>query len=100
MHVLASEQDYRKRSYCDPSALGFSTGHECWDTHPEHRNFLGPPSCPFSIQMADNTVDAYDTGGYGQFSKRVRCRMAKYEVANSGNRDHIPGQMEETCYRN
>ena len=32
---------------------------------------------------------------YGQLSKHVRCRMAKYKVANSGNRliikDHVLG---------
>ena len=43
---------------------------------------------PFSTKTADDTGDAYDSGGY---------RMAKWKVANSGSRDHVPGQMEGSC---
>ena len=32
---------------------------------------------------------------YGQLSKHVRRRMAKYKVANSGSIQHIPGEIEE-----
>ena len=52
---------------------------------------------PFSTQTADDPDDAYVTGRYSQVWKRVKCRMAKCKVANSGSINHIPGQMEGSC---
>ena len=32
---------------------------------------------PFSMQTAEDTDDPYNTGGYGQFSEHVMCRVTK-----------------------
>ena len=47
---------------------------------------------PFSTQTAD---DAYATGRYSQVWKHVRCRMAKYEVANSSEELHSDEQSAD-----
>ena len=51
---------------------------------PDFRDPVVIIGTPFSTQTADNTDDAYNTGGYSQVRKHVRRRMAKYKVANSG----------------
>ena len=46
--------------------------------------------------MQERYESAYSTDGrYGQLSKHVRCRMTKYKVANSGRKEHIPGEIAE-----
>ena len=48
-------------------------------------------------QTRSDCDDAYDTGGYSQTSKHVRCRSTKSKVENSGSRDRTPGEMEGSC---
>ena len=70
--------------------------------HPDFpflRDFRDPVviiGTPYSTQTADDTGDAYDSGGYSQLLGK---RMAKCKVANSGSRDHVPGQMDGSCYK-
>ena len=49
---------------------------------------------PFSTQVADDTGDAYDSGGEEWPSVNMPIQVVE---ANSGSRDHVPGQMEGSC---
>ena len=50
---------------------------------------------PFSTQMADDSGDAYDSGGYSQFSGK-EWPSVKWPIQVVGSRD-LPGQMEGSC---